>query len=146
MKKILFLMLSAFLFCLSCKKDRGYSEIWFKPVCADKSEILNYDSIEYTTINYSDITQYKWDEDLYNPDVYTNSVNLDTKKEFISIPGWNSIVIKKFDMVGKSGKVMYYIPFGKRILPDTLDKLPVSFQLQGGTKALTTMRVIRYAE
>jgi hypothetical protein len=115
-------------------------------VCADKTEILNFDSIAYKTINYSDIHQYKSDQDFYNPDVYNHSVNLDTKKEFISIPGWNSIVIKKFDMVGKSGKIMYYVPFGKRIFPDTIDKLPVSFQLQGGTRAISTMRVIRDSE
>jgi hypothetical protein len=146
MKKILSLLLFTSLLFLSCKKDRGNSEIWFNPVCADKTEILNFDSIAYTTINYSDVPQYKSDQDFYNPDVFNHSVNLDTKKEFLSIPGWNSIVIKKFDMVGKSGKIMYYIPFGKRIFPDTIDKLPVSFQLQGGTRAISTMRVIRDSE
>jgi hypothetical protein len=146
MKKVVSILFFISSLWLSCKKDRGYQEIWFKPVSADETEMLNFDSIAYTTINYSDVPQYKTDQDFYNPDVYNHSVNLDTKKEFISIPGWNSIVIKKFDMVGKSGKIMYYMPFGKRIFPDTINKLPVSFQTQGGTKSITTMRVLRYHE
>lgn len=146
MKKIIPLFLLVSTLCLSCKKDHGFQEIWFKPVSSDKTEILNWDSIAYTTINYSDVPQYKKDPDFYNPDVYSHSINLDTQTEFISIAGWHSIVIKKFVMVGKSGKIMYYIPFGKEHVSESVNLLPVSFQMQGGTKSVTTIRVNRFSE
>lgn len=146
MKTILSFVLLIFTLCQSCKKDVGTQEIWFKPVCADETEVLKYDSIAYTIINYSDIPQYKPDPDFYNQDIYSHSVKLDTKTEFISLPGWHRVVIKRFEMVDKSGKIMYYIPFGKDNVPESVNKLPISFQTQGGTKSITTIRVNRYSE
>jgi hypothetical protein len=73
-------------------------------------DMISWDSVSYTSINYSALDELK-DDEWHNPDIYSHSVELNLKTDFLTIKANHSIVIKKFEMIGYTGKVLYYIPF-----------------------------------
>jgi hypothetical protein len=109
MKKLTFFILLILFFSASCKKEPEPPQILFFPSLS-APDLIAWDSVSYTTINYSYQTELKeneWD----NPAVYSHSVNLDLRAEYLTLEANQVIVIKKFDILDKSGKILYYIPF-----------------------------------
>jgi hypothetical protein len=142
--KILVLILTVIL-CLSiaCKKDPGVQQLKFLVDSSDGTLTTKWDSIAYTTINYSDKNDLKTGE-INNPDVYSHSVDIDLNTEYLTLKAGHTYLLKKFDMIGKSGKILYYIPFDLNPPTQSIPlKLPWSF-IAGEGKVNYVLSVIRY--
>jgi hypothetical protein len=134
MKKTLLLVLLVLLF-VSCRKEPDIQKFMFSPTYANGTESIKFDSIAYTTITYSDLAVL----------ADSHTVDLDVKAEYLSLKGGHTYSFKKFDMIGKSGKVLYYIPLrgdtasGSLIMP----LLPINFRIPEEAASLV-VNVIRY--
>ena len=107
-----------FLF-VSCSKDPGIQQLRFTPTYENGTESIKYDSIAHTTIIYSDVTESD-----------SHIVNMNIRTEYLSLKIGHSYSFKKFDMVGKSGKVMYYIPSrGDTASGSIYPRLPIHFRI-----------------
>jgi hypothetical protein len=144
MKKITFLMFLILCLSMSCKKEPDPPLISFDPTISAPDKIT-WDSVSYTTIRYSYQHELK-DDEYNNPDIYSHSGNLDLRTEYLALEANQVIVIKKFNMIGKSGQVLYYIPFsGEPSATGASLKLP--WQLNTGEgKSSYSIPVIRYLE
>lgn len=135
MKKTISLLLLIFLF-VSCRKEPDIQRFTFSPAYANGKDIIKFDSIAYTTIIYSDL------------DVAADShtVNLDVRTEYLSLKGGHTYAFRKFDMVGKSGKVMYYIPSkgDTASIGFNMALLPIHFRIPEDSGVGLTITVIRY--
>lgn len=117
MKIINFLLFSVLCLSLSCKKDPGKIDCWFNLNPPD----IYRDSISSIVINYSPYSDFKDEEALMNPDLYQYSVNINSKSSncdiypcsidygYITLEIGHSYVIKKFDLVDSSGKVLFFL-------------------------------------
>ena len=135
MKKLVSLVLLIFL-CVSCRKNPEIQKFMFSPIYGNGTESIKYDSIDFTTIIYSDLSE---------PDD-SHTVNMDIRTEYLSLIGGHSYSFKKFDMVGKSGEVMYYIPLRGDTASESINTqlLPIIFRIQEESGASLTVNVIRY--
>jgi hypothetical protein len=106
--------------CVSCRKDPDVLQFRFTPLFENGKEPIKYDSIAHTTIIYSDMSEL--------PDSHT--VNMNIRNEYLSLISGHSYSFKKFDMVGKSGKVLYYIPSrGDTTSGNIYPRLPINFTI-----------------
>ena len=115
MKTINFLLISVFCLSLSCKKDTGKIDCWFNLNPPD----IYRGSISSIKINYSDYSDFKDDEVIMNPDLYQYSINTNSRNSncdiypcsidygYITLDIGHTYVIKKFDLVDSSGKVLF---------------------------------------
>jgi hypothetical protein len=144
MKKITFLTVLILSLSMSCKKEPDPPFISFIPTISAPDKI-SWDSVSYTTINYAYQNELKADE-LNDPVKYSHSVNLDLKTEYLALEANQVIVFKKFNMIGKSGQVLYYIPFtGEPSATGASLKLPWHLNTGEG-KIGYSIPVIRYSE
>jgi hypothetical protein len=102
---------------LSCKKDPGKTDCWFNLNPPD----IYRDSISSIVINYSDYSDFKDEEALMNPDLYQYSIKTNSKSSncdiypcsidygYITLDNGHTYVIKKFDLVDSSGKILFYL-------------------------------------
>jgi hypothetical protein len=128
---------------MSCKKDPDPQQLFFLPSIS--SDVINWDSISYTIINYSDMNELKAEE-IENPNAYTKSINIDIRNECLTLDAKHTFVMKKFDMIGKSGKIIYYVPFNGESAANGISfKLPYVFQTTEGRSNLS-FHVIKYSE
>jgi hypothetical protein len=144
MKKLPFLSLIIFTLFVSCKDDK-YVQLRFGPTLVDKTDTIgwSWDSIVYTTVYYSDENDFKIIEDLNNPDIFRYSKNMDVRKDYLSLMAGHVYVIKKFDMIGKSGKVLFYIPYeGQPGSNKIILKLPILIPMNN-SKSLS-IGIVRY--
>jgi hypothetical protein len=114
-KTINFLLFSVFCLSLSCKKDTGKIDCWFNLNPPD----IYRDSISSILINYSAYSDFKEEGELMNPDIYQYSINTDLERSncdiypcsidygSITLDIGQTYVIKKFDLVDSSGKVLF---------------------------------------
>jgi hypothetical protein len=131
MKKFTYLLIFVFTAFTSCKKDNNV-QLRFTPILEDKTDMLglNWDSIAYTTIWYSSGTELKTAEDRSDPNVYNHAINLDVRKDYLTLTAGDPCVVKKFDMIGKSGKILFYIPYeGEPGSNKITQKLPLSIPM-----------------
>jgi hypothetical protein len=135
------------LFCLivlivligSCKKDDSV-QLRFTPLVVEKIE---WDSIDYTAINYSFSTEIKTPEDKSNPDVYNHSVTIDIRKDFLNAKKGQTIIIKKFELISKTGTSMFYIPYEGQPGADKVNmKLPLTVPMN--TSMNLSINLVRY--
>jgi hypothetical protein len=115
MKAIYFLLFSVLCLSLSCKKDTEKVDCWFNLNPPD----IYRDSITSIVINYSAYSDFKDEGELMNPDIYQYSIITDSKRsncniypcsiDYGSIPLdiGKTYVIKKFDLVDSSGKILF---------------------------------------
>ena len=94
MKKViapLFLILAF----LSCKRelDPQLLKIYVDLTPPDS---ISWDSVNYATIEYSYMSELK-NEELYNPDVFHHTINIDLKNEYLTLEPNQTLVIKKFN-------------------------------------------------
>lgn len=139
MKKNCILLLMLFCLSVSCKKDPGNQNVRFVPLFALGEDSIYYDSIDYTLINYSDLNELKDTSDLNNPNVFSNSIKLDILKDEINLAIDHTYVIKRFDMISKTGNILYYIPYGKNL------GLPYSFKVHRD-EAMIILYINRYPQ
>jgi hypothetical protein len=124
MKVIYFLLFSVLCLSLSCKKDTGKVDCWFNLNPPD----IYRDSISSIVINYSAYSDFKDEGEIMNPDIYQYSINTDLKRSncdiypcsidygSISLDIGKTYVIKKFDLVDSSGKILFNLTWK----PDTV--------------------------
>jgi hypothetical protein len=115
--------LTIILFCVlclsvSCKKDTRKIDCWFNLNPPD----IYRDSISSIIINYSTFDDNN-DEEVMNPDIYQYSIKTDSKSSnciiypcsidygYITMDIGRWYVIKKFDLVNSSGKILFYLPW-----------------------------------
>lgn len=122
MKQISFLFL-AILYFSSCKKDTSV-QLRFTIAPADNTYTIKWDSIAYTSLCYSDITELDTPEKLNNPEIFSHAVTIDILKDALTLNAGSVIVIKKFEIIGKTGQILYYIPYtgqpGSQVLHENL--------------------------
>lgn len=117
MKKSIVLFLAIFCLAISCKKENtNFSQ--FSVDFANLDDSIYYDSVSYAIINYSDVTEFKDTTAFRNPDIFSHSEKVDRRSPYntdtygITVKSGHSYAIKKFDLVSKSGNVIFYIPYG----------------------------------
>jgi hypothetical protein len=141
MRNHLKLLLVIVLF-VSCKKNDDV-QLRFTPTLVGQTGIIAWDSIDYTTINYSFSTELNTPEDINNPDIYNHSVSLDIRKDYISSGKGQPIIIKKFDIISKSGYIMFYIPYEGQPGADKINmKLPLTMLMK--TSMNLSINLVRY--
>jgi hypothetical protein len=117
MKKTIILFLTIFCLALSCKKENtNFSQ--FSVGFANLEDSIYYDSVSYAIINYSDMAEFKDTTTFRNPDIYSHSEKVDKRFPLnidtygITVKSGHTYVIKKFELISKSGNVIFYIPNG----------------------------------
>jgi hypothetical protein len=114
MKTVNIILCFVLFLSLSCKKDTAKIDCWFNLNPPD----IYRDSISSIVINYS---AFKDDEALMNPDLYQYSIKTGSKSSncdiypcsvdygSITLDVGHTYVIKKFDLVNSSGKILFYL-------------------------------------
>jgi len=122
MKTVNIILCFVLFLSLSCKKDTAKIDCWFNLNPPD----IYRDSISSIVINYS---AFKDDEALMNPDLYQYSIKTNSKSSncdiypcsvdygYITLDIGQMYVIKKFDLVDSSGKILFYLTWK----PDSVD-------------------------
>jgi hypothetical protein len=117
MKTVKIILFYVLCLSLSCKKDTGKIDCWFNLNPPD----IYRDSISSIVINYSDYSAFKYEEGLMNPDLYQYSIKTNSKRSncdiypcsidygYITLDIGHTYVIKKFDLVDSSGKILFYL-------------------------------------
>ena len=142
-----------FVFCLSlsCKKDSGKVEAWFGPSFPDT---IYKDSVFCIIINYSDISEFKNDQELNNHDLFRYSSKIYPKSPdycsectkyfgFLNLDVGHTYVLKKFDLVNESGKILYYLPWNSDSIPTTSNTPQLPFIFKSG-QGRESFKVARY--
>jgi hypothetical protein len=150
MKTIRVIVISAFCLILSCKKDAGKIDCWFGLNPPD-----NYrDSISSILIRYSSISDFKDDQELNNPDLFRYSSKIDSKSPdygypnlihygYITLDIDQTYVIKKFDLVDSSGKILFYLPWKPdSVHESSIPYLPFVFKAKG----FMSISVVKYPD
>jgi hypothetical protein len=117
MKKSFFILIAIFCLSFACKKEStNFSS--FDLEFANLEDSIYYDSVSYAIINYSDYSEFKDTSDLRNPDIFSHSEKVEKQSPYntmqygITVTAEHTYVIKKFDLLSKSGKVLFYVPYG----------------------------------
>ena len=140
---------------LSCSKEKEVSDISFSGIFAKLSDSVYYDSVSYLILNYSPSSELKTQSDYSDSTIYSHSVKYEIDKSEIQKmnhslgtkpvrfdAGW--YVVKRFDLVDKSGKVIYHIPYAipdryKTNITNTVMALPIGF---GPSEAPTNINFV----
>jgi len=109
MKNSAVLLMVIFCFIISCKKEEP-KVMNFLIELANKDDSIYIDSVAYAVINYSDHFEFKDTSDYNNPEVFSHTLQME-KPFSITLPADYTLTIKKFDLVSKSGNVLFYIPY-----------------------------------
>jgi len=119
-KLILPVLVIFYLLVSSCKKEQEYGVFVFSPYFAQKADAVLYDSACFLIINYSTAAELKTFSEVLDSTTYHHTLKLSLDKFDSKNLNYNTIdirwevgdyVIKKYDLVDKSGKVIYYIPY-----------------------------------
>ena len=117
MKKSIVLFFAIFCLAIACKKENtNFSQ--FSVDFANLEDTIYYDSVAYAIINYSDVTEFKDTTAFNNPDIFSHSEKVERRSPYnsdtygITVKSGHTYAIKKFDLVSKSGNVIFYIPYG----------------------------------
>lgn len=129
------IVLFGILFLFSCSKDKVYQKLSFIPTKIDGTASINYDSIAYTTITYSDLSN----------DADTHTVSMNVLTDYLKLISGHSYSFKKFDMVDISGKVKYFVPSKSDTLAkNILYRLPIWFTIPEDSGAGLVLSVAPY--
>lgn len=142
MKTINVLLLSVLCLSLSCKKDTGKIECWFNLNPPD----IYRDSISSIVINYSLYSDFKDEEELMNPEIYQYSIKTNLKNSncdiypcsidygYITLDIGQAYVIKKFDLVDSSGKILFNLPWKPDSIHGALDRIYLPYIFKATSK------------
>lgn len=121
MKKLIFPLSLIFCFLNSCEKAKEGGRFTFNPTLAQTADSVSYDSAYYLIIKYSTADELQNNTILFSDSTtfhHTLMLSLDKADR----KNWNyktaeinlevgRYVIKKYDLVDKSGKVIYCLPY-----------------------------------
>jgi hypothetical protein len=103
MKNSILFFVVIFGLTISCKKDdtrvTEFIPSW-------NGGAIDFDSISYAIINYSDVNEMKDSLDTMNPDIFSHSVKVSNPFS-ISLTDKNFYYLKKFDLYDKSDKLLF---------------------------------------
>jgi hypothetical protein len=142
MKSPLLIFLLIFGLTIACKKENSkFSR--FKVDFANLNDSIYYDSVSYALINYSDLSELKDTAAIKNPDIFSHSEKIEKQiaygvspREFgITWTAEHTYVIKKFDLVSKSGNIIFYVPYSALYYVRNGAKYPSPFRLPFPVKA-----------
>jgi hypothetical protein len=143
MKKSIIILIPIFCLSIACKKEfTNFSR--FSLDFANLEDTIYYDSVSYAIINYSDLTEIKDSSEFINPDVYSHSEKVARQSrqypyniyEYgITVTSEHNYVIKKFDLVSKGGKVIFYVPYDSLYYFRNGIRYPAPFTLPFGFRA-----------
>jgi hypothetical protein len=136
MKYTTLLFIAIFGLAISCKKDET-RVTKFVPVLNGGK--INFDSISYAIINYSDANEIIDSLDLLNPDVFSHSVKVSNPFS-LSLTDGHSYVLKKFDLFDKSDKILYYVIFRTQLNYHGGMTLPFIFKAMNRTLELSVTK------
>lgn len=137
MKKSILLLIAIFCLSISCKKE-GTKVTQFSPVTNEG--VINYDSISYAIINYSESNEIKGDTSVFmNPDIFSHSVKAEMPLR-LTLTAEHSYVLKKFDLFDKFGNLLYYIPYRSQLNTTGGMALPFTFKAIDGSYLLTVIK------
>jgi hypothetical protein len=129
MRKSIVILFAILCLSVSCKKE-GTKVVQFSP--ATTEGVINYDSISYAIINYSDATEINGDtSEFMNPDIFGYSVMVE-KPLKLTLKEDHSYVLKKFDLFDESGNLLYYIPYRSTMNFNGGITLPFIFKARNG--------------
>jgi hypothetical protein len=130
MKKSILFLIAIFCLSVSCKKEET-KVTQFSVTSADY--LINYDSISYAIINYSDLNEISGDTTTYmNPDNFSHSVKVE-KPFRLTLTAEHSYLLKKFEVFDKFGTLLYYIPYRTQFSSNGGMTLPFIFKaIDGG--------------
>lgn len=118
--------------CSSCTKNQSLQKVSFIPTEVDGTPFINYDSITYTIVSYSDLTD----------EADTHTVNMNIRTDHLNLISGHTYVFNKFDMVGISGGIKYYVPSkSDTAAKDVLLRLPIHFTIPEDSGAGLVMTV-----
>jgi len=120
MRRLVFLIFVSCLVLSSCKKEQEYGVFTFAPYFAHKADTTSYDSAFFLIVNYSTADELKMLSEILDSTTYHHTLKLSLDK--FDSKNWNyntininwkvgNYIIKKYDLVDESGKVIYYIPY-----------------------------------
>jgi hypothetical protein len=142
MKTINVILFSVICLSLSCKKDTGKVDCWFNLNPPD----IYRDSISSIVINYSVYSDFKDEGELMNPDIYQYSINTDLKRSncdiypcsidygSITLDIGKTYVIKKFDLVDSSGKILFNLTWKPDSIHGALDRIYLPYVFNATSK------------
>jgi hypothetical protein len=111
------LLLAILCISIACKKENtNFSS--FDLDLANPADSIYYDSVAYAIINYSDLSEIKDSIGHLNPDVFNHSEKVEKRSPYniysygFTVKSGHSYVIKGFNLLSKSGNVIFYIPYG----------------------------------
>jgi hypothetical protein len=117
MKNPLSLLLVILCLSASCKKEKVVVKIQFNTMFAKTSDSIAYKTVDALLIHYDEFKDISKIDDSTS---FSHSVTLKIDKsrttyqslvsEYISLEA-GRYVIKKFDLIDSSGKIVYYIPY-----------------------------------
>ena len=146
MKTINVLLFSVLCLSLSCKKDPSKIECWFNLNPPD----IYRDSISSIVINYSDYSAFKDEEELMNPEIYQYSIKTNSKSSncdiypcsidygYITLDNGHAYVIKKFDLVDSSGKILFNLTWKPDSIHGALDRIYLPYVFNATSKISLT--------
>lgn len=117
MKSQLFLLLVILCLSASCKKEKEAVKIQFSSMFVKSSDSIAYKTVDALLIHYDELKDGSNSND---STIFSHSVTLKIDKskttnqrivsEYISLEVGH-YVLKKFDLIDSSGKIIYYIPY-----------------------------------
>jgi len=138
MKKSIVLFLAFFCLPIACKKE-GTKVTKFDVVSTTAEGVINYDSISYAIINYSDSNEIRDTSIFMNPGIFSYSVKVEMPLR-LTLTAEHSYVLKKFDLFDKFGNLLYYIPYRPQLNFNGGMTLPFMFKAIDGSYVLTVTK------
>lgn len=123
-KLILPILVIFYLLVSSCKKEQEYGVFTFNPYLSQKADSISYDSAYFLIINYSMGEEFKNASEVTDSTTSYHTIKLSLEKNNLGKMSFTTAdlnwkvgnyIIKKYDLVDKSGKVIYCIPY---IIPE----------------------------
>lgn len=121
MKKIAVLLFLTMVLYWSCKKESETGQISFSTSFANLRDTVMFDSVSFLVIKYSELSEIKDTAEYRNPYIYSKSMVLKVDKTqkknfhfssvFLSFNDGQPFVIKSFELIDNTDKVIYYIPY-----------------------------------
>ena len=148
MKNPLSLLLIILCLSASCKKEKEIVKIQFDTIFAKASDSIAYKTVDALLIHYD---EFKDASSINDSTIFSHSVTLQIDKsstthqhivsEYISLEV-GRYVLKKFDLIDSSGKIIYYIPYTipenyKGNINGTIIPLPYIQTIYGGLSSVS---------
>ena len=136
MKKLILLLVIYLSLGISCKKE----EIKVTQFSASTVEgIIDYDSISYAIINYSDVNEIKDKSEYENPDIFSHTVKVE-KPFTLTLKAEHTYLLKKFDLFDINGRLMFFIPYRSELTTIGGMALPFIFKAIDGGYSLSVTK------